>query len=201
MTLDGAQLDLALAPASSFPGFTLTTKNAYQGGTGTGALPSQYSLATMSCTTFTTQLLYATEFGQTAIAWEPFDRATGGQSSQTYDVFIYQFADDSTAGSFIQELRSAYSRCQSYTDVESGATVRTTYAVAAAAPVDGGQAMQVTATAAASPGTVAGELLYVVSGNEVYGVVRTGALTAVPASPAPPAVIQGMMTQVQTMSP
>jgi hypothetical protein len=145
-------------------------------------------------------MLYATWFGQTSIAWEEFDRATGDQSSQTYDEFIYQFADPTTADSFIQGLRSAYSRCQSYTDVESGVSVQTTYQLANAAPVDGGQAMQVTATAAASGGMVAGELSYVLSRNNVYGVVLKGQLTAVPASPAASAIIGGMMTQVQNMN-
>jgi len=196
-TLTGAQLDAALAHASSFPGFTVITKYAYQGGTGTGALPSQYSLARMSCTRFSTQILFATEFGQTAIAWTPFTRVTGAQSNQNYDEFIYQFADDGTASSFMQRLRSDYRRCRSYTDVEDGYTVRTTYVVAHVAPVAGGQAIQVTVTAVASPLTVAGEVLYVLSRNVVYGVVRVGTGTTIPASPAARAVIKGMMKQVQ----
>ncbi len=59
--LTGVQLGTALAPASSFPGFTANKKYAYRGGSGTSALPSQFSLATMSCTRFSTQLLFATE--------------------------------------------------------------------------------------------------------------------------------------------
>jgi hypothetical protein len=124
----------------------------------------------------------------------------GGQSSQTYDEFIYQFAGKGTASSFIRGLRSAYRRCHSYTDVESGVTVRTTYDVADVAPVDGGQAIQVTVTASASSGTVAGEVLYVLSGNEIYGVVRAGALTTIPARPAARKVIEGMMEQVQQLT-
>jgi hypothetical protein len=198
--LTGTQLDSALAPASSFPGFTVNTQDAYAGGTGTAALPSQYDLATMSCTSFSQQLLFATWFGQTAIAWAHFDHATGGPMTQTYDEFIYQFRGDSTAGSFIQALRSAFGRCQSYSDVEGGIDVRTTFAVADVDPVGGGQSMQVTVTATASVGTVSGVLLYVLSGNDVYGVVRAGPPTGVPASPAASAVIQEMMTHVQAMS-
>jgi hypothetical protein len=158
-TLTGTQLGSALAPASSFPGFTVNTQ----------------------------------------VAWAHFDRSAGGAMTQTYDEFIYQFGNDSAAGSFLQRLRSAFGRCQSYSDVEGGVKVRTAFAVADVAPVGGGQAMQATATATASVGTVSGEFLCVLRGN-VYGVVRAGPQAGVPASPSASVVIQGMMTHVQAMS-
>lgn len=198
MTLTGAQLDSALAPASSFSGFAANTRDAYQTGTGTAALSSQYNLATMSCTSFSAQTQAATLLGQTAIAWAQFD--SKAYVVQKYDEFIYQFASSSAAGSFIQELRSAFSRCQSYSDIQTGLTVRTKYSVADVAPVDGGQAMQVTETATSNAGTMSGELLYVLSGNEVYGVVAISYEVPVPASPSASSLIQGMMTQVQDMN-
>jgi hypothetical protein len=200
-TLTGTQLNSALAPASSFPGFTVNTKDTYNAGDGLTTLATQYNLTTMSCPSFSQQMIYATWFGQTSIAWEEFDGGTGGQS-QTYDEFIYQFADPGTASSFVEELRSAFSRCHSYTDVESGVSTQTTYEIADAAPVGGGQAMQVIVTASgASVGAVAGQLLYVLSRNNVYGVIRAGPPTAVPASPAASAVIGAMMTHVRNMNP
>jgi hypothetical protein len=198
--LTGTQLRSALASPTSFPGFSEDTQDAYQGGTGTAVLSPRDNLATMSCTSFSKQMLYATGFGQTAIAWRHFERPTADQWTQTYDEFIYQFADASTAGSFIQALRSAFNRCRSYNDIESGVAIQTTYSVADIAPLGGGQAMQVTVTAAATPGTAAGTLLYVLGGNEVYGVVRAGEVNAVPASPSESAIIQGMMTQVHAMT-
>ncbi len=199
--LTGVQLNSALAPASSFPGFTANAKDAYNTGTSLEVLPTQYNVATMSCPSFSTQMTYATWLGQDAIAWAEFDRATGGQSSQTYDEFIYQFPGPSAAVSFIQGLRAAYSRCQSFTDTQSGESVQVTYGVANIAPIGGGQAMQVAGTAVANGATVGtAGLLYVVSSDDVYGVVRTGVQTSMPATPAAATVIAGMITRVQTLS-
>ena len=146
-------------------------------------------------------MTYATWLGQDAIAWAEFDRAAGGQSSQTYDEFIYQFPGPSAAVSFIQGLSAAYSRCQSFTDTQSGVSVQVTYAVANIAPIGGGQAMQVTGTAVADGATVGtAGLLYVISSDDVYGVVRTGAQTSMPATPAAATVIAGMITRVQKLS-
>jgi hypothetical protein len=146
-------------------------------------------------------MIYATWFGQTAIAWTQFDNPTiGGQASQTYDEFIYQFADDAAAGSFIQQIRSAYNRCQSYTDVESGASAQTTWTVADLAPIAGGPAIEATGTDTGVVGTITADIFYVLSGNDVYGVVLGGALMAVPASPAAATVIDGMIKQVQDIT-
>lgn len=201
-TLTGAQLDSALAPASSFPGFTANTKYAYQAGGGVEALPVQYNLATMSCTSFVTQLIFPTWFGQTGMAWAEYDLATDAQSSQQYDEFVYQFADTATASSFVQDLRSAFSRCQGFTssNPQAGYSDTTTFAVTNVAPIGGGQAMQVTAAATATTGTVAVDFLFVITDNDVYGVVRVGGLTAVPASPAASAIIAELITHVETMS-
>jgi hypothetical protein len=194
--LTGLELDSALAPASSFPGFTANTKDTYWDGFGVTALPTQYKLARVSCTKFTTALVDATDLGQTAYAWAPFTRSAG---DQTYYEFIYEFAHESTASSFIQTLRSGFGRCHSYADVEAGTAIRTTYDVTGAAAVDGAQAMQIKVTAAAAMRTAAGKMLYVLSGDYVYGVIRAG-LTAVPADPVASAVIGEMMKQVQKMS-
>ena len=199
--LTGTLLTQALAPPSYFPGFTENSKYTENFGTGTDALPTQYDLATLACPSFTAHMIYATWFGQTALAWAEFDNPSiGGQANQTYDEFIYQFADAAVAGSFIQEIRSAYSRCQSYTDVESGASAQVTWTVADLAAIGGGQAMEATGTDTGSVGTITADVFYVLSGNDVYGVVLGGALMAVPASPAAATVIEGMITQVQDIS-
>jgi hypothetical protein len=199
--LTGAQLAQALAPLSSFAGYTENTKYTYNAGTGTKTLPTQYNLATLTCPSFAAQMIYATWFGQTALAWAQFDNPTiGGQASQTYDEFIYQFADDAAAGSFIQQIRSAYNRCQSYTDVESGASAQTTWIVVDLAPIAGGQAIEATGTDTGIVGTITADVFYVLSGNDVYGVVLGGALMAVPASPAAATVIEGMIKQVQDIA-
>ena len=96
----------------------------------------------MTCPSFAAQMIYATWFGQTALAWAEFDHPTGGQAAQTYDEFIYQFADDTVASSFIQDIRSAYNRCQAYTDVESGGSAQTTWTLADIAPIGSGQTME-----------------------------------------------------------
>jgi hypothetical protein len=201
--LTGTQLKSSLVPRSGFPaGYVVNAKYSYHAGDGIRILPTQYDLVTMACATFAQQSGYATWFGQTAMAWAEFDHPAESQGppGQSYDEFIYQFSDPLTAGSFVSLFRADASRCRALTTIRSGTSLRITMRQASATPVDGDPATSIAMTAVADVGTEQGDFLFVVDDNDVYGVIRIGALTAPPGRPAAAAVIAQMMKQVRAIN-
>lgn len=196
-----------LSPSAFGDGFTigasLSTGRKLQSTHATKHVPS------MSCTVFEDRVFFGV-FGDTAGALSMFVNPSAASQFPNTIFYGYQAVDQFTtaraAGTFFAQSRAKFAHCQTFTEpnpgdgVPGGGTFQGSSVSVAKTRVNGYQAFRVTQSIAMSetPGTSwYRNILFVVSGTNVYSLWETGGVNDEPS----PAIMSRLIRKIQRLYP
>jgi GNAT superfamily N-acetyltransferase len=188
----GKQLAALLVPASALPrGYQPATNTQENSGDRLETSSARYNLTTMSCATIRSDNGRA-GFGESAFADGAYLNITGPKGTGVLQQ-VYQFRAAAAATGFWRGLRAILIRCPDFGD-SAGPNPQKVVQRVYAVRYGGDLAFEANITTTGPVvGTVTGELLVVVSGDEVLTVTTIGLGHSVPADPSP-RTLMGMLT-------
>jgi len=192
--LTGAELTKELLPARDFPAkFAVSEQGSTDSGVSLEKSAASYDPATMSCTNWDNYFT-SSGFGETAYSAESVANST---ADQAYGQVVYQFASTGAASQFFSGVQSLSNRCHSFT-ASGGGSDHVTMQLTSASSVAGHQAFQLDQSTAVAGATSKINTLFAQDGTDVFAISASAVGSTPPSSPAPAALLQDLITSVES---
>ena len=193
--LTGTQLTTALLPASAFPAsFAVSQQGSADSGDALEKTAAGYNLTTISCANWDNYFT-GSGFGETAYT---ADSVANSNQDQSYGQLVYQFSSSGAASQFFTGVQSLSGRCRSFTASGGGSADRVSMQSVTASAVAGHQTFWIDRSTTVTGATSKIDTLFALDGTDVLAISASGVDSAPPAAPAPAALLQQLITSLQT---